>query len=219
MIYIHTTKSSESYINVGWCTENEAGVVTVDMSDYQNDSKALAEIFVINKLIQRFPSEVASILTSQGAVKKALAGSDKCNRPSASEADYLLIKYPKIAINTSRKTAEKVKAVSEAMDTVEFTEMVFSSLSRPEIESSIGTIQVTKHAMNNYLKSIAPAGTLNRLQKLLTRKLELIYNPKVRPFEKAIAHAVYRVVGTDVKIVVTEQADKTLRLRTCYKSI
>lgn len=211
-LYIHTEPTEDSCL-VHWAaaTSSVGGIVEVKIGALQNDRKALAEIFVLNYLLELYPGKATCIETSHGALKKLLRG---VPRFASTEMATLKVKYRCLEIYSHKKTSFKAMEALANVDKPSYLKKEWKGLGRPRVHSNIGYIEITSHAMDRFNEKICPSGNLRKLQKLVENDCYLCKENE----KDGKKHSVYSIPSHGVRFVISSpnNGSSLSRMTTCY---
>lgn len=222
MLYIHTTATGDDRFIVEWAAGlRKAGIYTVSIDSSTEDSKACAELYVLSLLLERFPGKASQVVTSQGALKKILRGA---NRKGSREIGFLKVKFPSLSFKSDKKVPKIITGIYQTLgnQSIENEQVEWVTLGRPRIQTVLGLVEVTDHAMARYRERIAETGTLHRLERLLAKDFIQIKKSACR--RKALSnkhrasnHTIYRLQDSDIHVVIAQHSSGVSRLTTCYR--
>lgn len=211
-LYIHT-EQKENSCTVNWATATSSvgGVIEVNIPSNLKDRKAVSEIFALNILLEKYPGKAPLIQTSHGAMRKLLKGAD---RFATTEMASLKIKHRSLAFSSHKKTSSLTAAALSKVKSPTFEIMDWKGLGRPKINSSIGQLEVTSHAMDRFIERICPNGTLQRLQRFVENQCFLC----TQKIKNGMIYSVYSIPGHDMRFVLAayENDSSSIRMTTCY---
>jgi hypothetical protein len=211
-LLIHTEGKNGTY-NIQWATKSGSvgGVMDINFQTTGDDQKALAEIFALNILLDRYPGKAPCIMTSQGALKKLLRGAE---RFAATEIASLKIKHRSLKIESGKKIHQHTQAALDSVTDKIIESFEWSGLGRPSVRSSIGLIEITSHAMERYRERLCPTGSLPKLQALLSREIYVAKSSR----KNGMVYNQYSVpeVGFRFIVAAKESNPSQQRMTTCY---
>lgn len=211
-LLIHTTGKDRNY-SVQWATKtgSAGGVMEIHFKTLGSDQKALAEIFALNILLDRYPGKSPYIMTSQGALRKLLRSTE---RFAATEIASLKIKHRSLKIQSGKKIHQATQAASDLVTDKVVESFEWTGLGRPSVKSSIGLIEITSHAMERYRERLCPNGSLPKLQDLLSREIYIAKSSK----KNGMVYSQYSIpeVGFRFIVAAKESNPSRQRMTTCY---
>jgi hypothetical protein len=211
-LFINTEGKDGEY-SVQWAAETGSvgGTMNISFAKACDDQKALAEIFALNVLLDRYPGKASCIMTSQGALKKLLRGAD---RFASTEIASLKIKHRTLSIKSDKKVQRNTLLALDLVESKISDDFEWCGLGRPSVKSKIGIIEITAHAMERYRERLCPTGTLSKLQALLNKD---IY-PVTSATKGGIIYSKYSIPELGVRFVVAakESDPSQRRMSTCY---
>lgn len=211
-LLIHTEGKGRNY-SVQWATKtgSAGGIMVINFQSPGDDQKALAEIFALNILLDRYPGKAPCIMTSQGALRKLLRGAE---RFAATEIASLKIKHRSLTIQSGKRIHQHTQAALDSVTDKTIESFEWSGLGRPSVKSSIGLIEITSHAMARYRERLCPTGSLSKLQALLSREIYVAKSSK----KNGMVYNQYSIpeVGFRFIVATKESNPSQQRMTTCY---
>lgn len=212
-LYIHTELSKINQYTVTWATGTSSvgGRMIINFQKNITEQRALAEIYALNILLERYPGKASSTETSQGSLKKLLKGA---NRFATTEMAFLEIKHRSLSINSHKKTAQRATEYFSLVKQPIVEKFQWSGLGRPSVSSSIGVLEITKFAMTRFRELFSESATLNKLQRVVEKKSVL----SSQTTKNGQIYSVYTVPDANMRFVLTAPATNPdhLRMTTCY---
>ena len=220
-IFVHTQKINDDQYQVHWAFRDfTAGSVTVSFSQqHTEDRKICAEVLALTQVLERFPRSAADIVTSHGAMKKALK--DRSRR-GGTEICFLRICHPELSFVSSKHTLrhiERVKTLPKVQQT--HLQMSWQSLGRPVIPTPIGDIEVTEHAFFRLRERFKPTANLKWIAREVSKRgLQRVRDyraslPFLKDKKRVRDYSLYRLTGTDIQFLLADHG-QVKRLTTCY---
>jgi hypothetical protein len=212
-LYIHATSTSKRQCSVKWATATSSvgGEFIVSFLNEVQDQKALAEIYVLDKLLDRYPGKASCIETSQGKLRKLLNCADQF---ASTEIATLDIKYRTLSIRSHKKTEFRTNSAIYNVESPLIESAAWTGIGRPSILSSIGPLEITKHAMTRFRERFCENGSLTKMQHFLKKQCVLLStktdNDKI--------HSIYSIPEIGMRFVLSNSIDhpSSLRMTTCY---
>lgn len=200
-------KSPTGSTHVFWRTGvNQCGILDVELDFTSPDSELIAELIAIQYLLfekqvhSRYPSagDGYKLVVSKGAIKK-LAKGRSSKKDVVKFATFLSTCMQGAAIEVSQ-SMEFMPELSEGVETLQAGYK--HPLKRPdEIDTpAIGTLQVTRHAVEQYQERISTGEPKKPWASLVKR----LGNPELRvmPMDPRVARHKARKYGPDDKVEI-----------------
>jgi hypothetical protein len=208
---IHSVQTG-NIVEVNWALNScvYGGLVRVDFSSTKHnpdDMRVLAEVFVLERLITRFPGKAPFINTSLAQTKKLMRGDDSVALPDLMS---LVMRFPKLKISSSKKLGNKCQALLSQVAQPETEHLEWSPLPRPSIASSIGTLELTYHAFLRFKERFSTSARLCKVQQVMNRNLFEIEKSN----QHGVPCSIFSIPELGLRAVVSTEQNQTRRILT-----